>query len=165
MSLELALMLYSQGNYKDALAILEQDKGTSYKHLFLKGLCFLKLGRPGDAKISLEKAVSLETEPEIYYYLGLVELHLRNPKKALAHLKKVKPPSADSLLLSALASFVLKKKEDALAYINKALELNPAKVSLFLNVLSEGQYLPAEGADDLLVLLSEGVEVLRKKKG
>ena len=112
----------------------EENKKYTYKYLLAEGILLLYSGEMPKANTSLRKALSLNPIPECHYFLGITYLNLQSFKKAYVHFSKatVKKGWVNPLLGCYVCLMALRKREEAMEFLKRAMSLDPIKSSNLL---------------------------------
>jgi ribosomal protein S12 methylthiotransferase accessory factor len=111
-----------------------------YIHFYL-GATLIKLGRPGDARRSLEHALKLEPAaedaPSIYSYLGICHKDLGHYREALRVLEKgvaLDKERTDIYNLMGFCHYQLKEHAQAIDCFQRVINLNPNSAIDYANI-------------------------------
>ena len=126
-----ALAYYKAGNWLEAAArfqtLVDESPGYDYGHYML-GHCLLRMGRPGEAERSFERAAGLRGDkPEYYHGLALAYRAQKRHVPALAALARGAPFVRDGrtawsyLVLRAWTLATLRRWADAASDLEKAI--------------------------------------------
>lgn len=120
----LALSLYRQGDFAQALAWLEgPPAGEGPERWFLSGMVLRDLGRLPEALAAMDRALAADPAfPDAYLERGRILLRLGRAAEALAEagrLLEARPGAAAGLLLRARALLALGRPAEAAAAVRK----------------------------------------------
>jgi len=128
---KLGWSMLKQEKFDDSITTFEEilkNDAKSHGALYGKGLSLYKSGKPKDAIPILTKATQLKSSSPAWNYLGRAHMDLNEPEQALKVLKKFVDNDADyrdAYHNIAAVCVKLNKMDDAIRYLDQALEQSP----------------------------------------